>query len=85
VDEAAVGSNDPTAARRAAPASIAVSTRYAGLIEEVSKNPGLTPEQKAVAGLRVRQSAEAAAVSRAIMQEAKSTARARRNMQKGES
>jgi hypothetical protein len=76
------GDIDPMTAGRAAGAAAAVSARYAGLIEEVSKNPSMTPEQRAAAisGLRARQSAESAAASRAIMEDAGNAARARRGM-----
>lgn len=79
------GAIDPTAAGRAAAASAAVSARYEGLIEEVSRNPGLTPEQRAAAirGLRQQQAAEAAAASKRIMDEAQAAARVRREMEKG--
>ncbi|HEY1638851.1 MAG TPA: hypothetical protein VGF62_10020 [Rhizomicrobium sp.] len=75
---------DPTAAGRAGAASAAIAARYAGLIEEVSKNAGLTPEQRAaaVSGLRAQQAAESAGVSRAIMAEATGAARARRKMRR---
>lgn len=77
------GDVDPSAAGRAAAASAAISARYAGLIEEVSKNPGLTPEQRAAAisGLRQRQAAESAAASKSIMDDARNAARMRRKMQ----
>jgi hypothetical protein len=79
------GSIDPTAAGRAAAASAAVSARYEGLIEEISRNPGLTPEQRAAAirGLRQQQSAEAGAAHKRIMDEARAAARVRREMEKG--
>jgi hypothetical protein len=78
------GDIDPTAAGRAAAASAAVASRYAGLIEEVSRNLGLTPEQRAsaIASLRQRQSAEAAGASKAVMDEAKGAAKLRRMMKR---
>ena len=79
------GSIDPTASGRAAAASRAVFARYEGLIDEVSRNMGLTPEQRASAilSLRQRQSAEAAAVSKQIMDAAKGAAKRRREMERG--
>jgi len=80
------GDIDPAAAARAAAASAAVAARYAGLIEEVSRNLGLTPEQRATAinSYRQRQAAEAADIFKAIMGTAQDAARARREMQRRE-
>lgn len=54
------GDIDPAAAGRAGAACAAISARYAGLVEEVSRNPGLSPTQRAAAisGLRAQQAAE---------------------------
>jgi transcriptional regulator with XRE-family HTH domain len=78
------GDIDPMAAGRGTAAAAAVAARYAGLIDEVLRNPCLTPEQRtgAIASLRQRQSAEAAAVSKRIMDEAKGAAKARRMMRR---
>ena len=78
------GDIDPTATAGAAAASAAVAARYAGLIDEVSRNLGLSPQQRAaaIAGLRHSQAAEAAAVSRRIMSEAKGAAKQRRMMKR---
>ena len=79
------GDIDPAAAGRAAASAAAVLARYAGLIDEVSRNPGLTPQQRAAAisGLRQKQAAEAAGVSKAIMDAAKGAAKLRRMMRRG--
>ena len=79
------GGIDPAEAGRASSAADAVFSRYQGLIDAISKDPSLTPTQRAAAisGLRQRQTAEAAAVSQRIMDAAKSAARMRRQMQQG--
>jgi hypothetical protein len=78
------GDIDPAAAGRAAEASAAIFARYEGLIGEVSRNPALSPQQRAAAivALRHRQSAEAAGVSKQIMAAAKGAATLRRKMMK---
>ena len=76
----ASSSIDPTASGRAQAAADAVSARFAGAIESIEKDPSLTPEQRAgaIAALRLRQSAEAGAASKKIIEEAGQNAGVRR-------
>ena len=80
------GDIDPADAGRGAAASAEVASRYAGLIEAVSNNLGLTPHERAkiIASLRQQQATECKAASERAMREAKGKAKARRMMRKNE-
>lgn len=64
---------DPMAALRAAQASAAVHAYYDGLINAITQDKSLTPEQRkaAIAALRAKAKAEAKAASQRVMEAAK--------------
>lgn len=76
------GDIDPMEAARAGSAAQAIHAYYAGLISALYADRSLTPEQRksAIATLRAKAKAEAAGVSRQIMEQAKGAAKIRQAM-----
>ena len=76
------GDIDPMEAARAGSAAQAIHAYYAGLITALYADRSLTPEQRksAIATLRAKAKAEAAGVSKRIMEQAKGAAKIRQAM-----
>lgn len=76
------GDIDPMEAARAGSAAQAIHAYYAGLITALYADRSLTPEQRksAIATLRAKAKAEAAGVSKQIMEQAKGAAKIRQSM-----